>query len=1450
VSINKTYSENLQFEDKGALWPGNQVLESEGHIARVVNINGLEIDLNGIEASLVKQALIEECRVMVRENTRGEQELVAYIVASGPIPTDQLDGYLKDKLTDGGPSCTYVPVSCLPLNDVGQVDEKVLASLEVVDVDLIHACEQRLRYMPGVDKVAVVLREQPEPIPPLHLTDLILGWRVGAASKVDEPAGTPIAQEPIREERGSKVPSISHGGPLRVVTGAPSTLPDTLQRAAIESPEKGVVHLNHDGSELFQPYPALLEGAERILTGLRKLGLKPQDKVIFQFDRTHDFIPALWGCILGGIVPVPIGIAPSYKDLNSTVHKIHNAWQMLDEPIVLTSEALAPKVKGLSNLLELENFRVETTDHMQQRERDRNWHECQPEDLTLMMLTSGSTGAPKGVMLNHRNLVCRSVGSQQLNDFTRDEVTFNWMPLDHVAGILYFHLRDVFLGCQQVHSPIELILQDPLKWLDFIERFRATATFAPNFAYGLVNDQAKEIARRSWDLSSLRFVLNGAEAIVAKTARKFMELLIPHGLPPTAMYPVWGMSELSSGVTYSNKFSLETTRDDDPFVDVGAPIPGFSMRIVDDEDRVVEEGTVGRLQARGSTVTSGYFKRPDLNEEEFTNDGWFKTGDLAFLKDGCLTITGREKDVIIINSVNYYSHEIEGVVEEIEGVETSYTAACAVRDPGIDTDKLVIFFHPSSSDGDQLLDLLKEIRTQVINTIGVNPEYLLPVRKQDIPKTEIGKIQRTQLSKRFMEGEFDAALKRVDLLSGGANTIPNWLFSRIWRRKDAAIANTQSDEGSWIVFCDELGLGEALCTKLKTSNKPFVKVEVGDAFISHSKEAYQIDPLNPDHYQLLLETVAAEQTQIERIVHLWTYDEYDPEISSLETLERSQDKGVCSLLFLVQELNRIRNNENSVQLLVVSSYAQPVLFEDNIAAEKSPALGLIKTVPQEMPWINCRHIDLALEEPEVNADHLLKESRTTSNDREIAYRNGARWVSRLERFEPGTQQLQELPFKQGGMYVLSGGLGGIGVEIARYLLTNYKARLLLVGRAALPDLGTSSTNLEGESSISERIKTLKSMKELGGEVRYEAVDICDFDKLKSVVEATESNWQCELAGVINLAGVFRQRLLTEESHSSFSEILSPKLLGTWALDQLVKDRLNILFISFSSVNGFFGGFSVGAYAAASAFLDNFVHYQQRRNSMRSHCFSWSMWDDIGMSRDYPMKDLTRSRGYYTISTKQGLNSFIAALQLNQTQLLIGIDSTNQYIRRYVDGDSHKLNSLIAYFTTPKTEVPLIELQEKELKDRFGTLCSCHFQQIQQMPLNADGEIDRPSLIASGHRAARTLTDQAAPGTDLEREVLSIWQETLNKEGFGIRDNFFDLGGNSLLMAQVYGRVLEKTKQDISMTDMFQHPTIYSLAKYLGQDGACQMIDEFEESQIRGVVRREKMKRRRKGVKSN
>jgi acyl-CoA synthetase (AMP-forming)/AMP-acid ligase II len=247
-----------------------------------------------------------------------------------------------------------------------------------------------------------------------------------------------------------------------------------LQKTAGEFPNQGIIYINSDGSEQVQSYDQLLKDAQRILGGLRKLGLKPQDKVIFQLEQNQDFISAFWGCVLGGFIPVPIGIPTRYDQANATLDKFQNSWQMLGRPLVLIDNKSLPELSKWSHNLHDENFKLGTIENLYKYSPDNNYYNGQPEDLALLMLTSGSTGIPKAVTLSSRNLLSMKTGTVLMNGFNQKDVTLNWMPMDHVGALVFLSIMAVDLGCQQIHTPTEYILQNPLNWLDLIARHQST----------------------------------------------------------------------------------------------------------------------------------------------------------------------------------------------------------------------------------------------------------------------------------------------------------------------------------------------------------------------------------------------------------------------------------------------------------------------------------------------------------------------------------------------------------------------------------------------------------------------------------------------------------------------------------------------------------------------------------------------------------------------------------------------------------------------------------------------------------------------------------------------------------------------------------------------------------------------------------------------------------------
>ncbi|AOX04319.1 AMP-dependent synthetase [Moorena producens PAL-8-15-08-1] len=1380
------------------------------------------MELAEIETALLSITEVEQAYVLAHQTL-----LVAYVVVSGVWNPKQLHSQIQQQLPPDMMPGAYVPLARLPLTHNGKVDEVALGRFPVIDDNVVQQWEAKLKAVPEIEQVAVVVQQKTLKLPPLHLSDLLPSEQI----KLPNHGATPVVEKlvpptELPTQSTSAKQAISEGEPIKSPPNAPTTLAQALERAAKQHGDTSLIYIQSDGEVITQTYSELWVEAQRLLGGLRQLGLKPQDKVIFQLESNQDFISAFWGCVLGGFVPVPVSIPPSYDQSHSSLTKLQNTWALLGQPLILTDRKLAPSVSGWFQGLNLGKFVVETLEQLRGFEPDPNIYESQPQDLAVLLLTSGSTGIPKAVMQQNSNLLSMSAGTIAMNQFSSQDVTLNWMPMDHVGALVFLSIMAVDLGCQQIHVPTQLILQNPLKWLDLIDRYQATISWAPNFAFTLIGDclwrgeahRAEEVTKRHWDLSSMKFLVNAGEAIVTKTARNFLKLLSSYGLSTKAIHPAFGMCETCSGITWSNRFSLESSSDQDKFVELGPPIAGASLRIVDANQQVVGEGVIGSLQVKGASVTSGYYQNTTANQEAFTADGWFNTGDLGFLKNGRLTITGRQKDVIIINGLNYYSHEIESAVEELPEIEVSYTCACAVREANDNTDKLAIFFNSEQTEDTELLALLKAIREQVVNRMGINPDYIIPLDKDLIPKTSIGKIQRTQLSQRFATGEFHEILKRVDLITeNSSNTIPDWFYQKTWQRKQGNYQlHKLAKIGVILVFIDKLGLGQRLCHKLDTNSQPYVQIELGQTFTKVNDNHYIIGTDVRD-YQQLYQSIAADNFQIGAIIHLWHYDEYPEVIPDTKTLETAQITGIYSLLFILQTFGN-QSPDYPVRLLYVASHSQSLNPQEPIAYEKATVPGLLKTIPMEIPHWHCRHLDLPQDSLEADGrspakgDRILEELTIDAKDSEVAYRDGERWVSGIEKIDLPSLPKQPLPFKTGGTYLISGGLGGIGVEIAKYLLEHYQAKLLLLGRTPLPDSNSWETYLQQGGKLAEKIKAYQQLQQLGGEVIYQGVDIGNLTAVQEVVQQTLSGWNTQqLDGVIHLAGLMQERLLREETPESLAEVLRPKLIGTLVLHQLVEKQPKSLFINFSSINGFFGGTTVGAYAAANSFLDAFSYYQREMSQLQSYCLAWSMWDDMGMSRGYQMKQLTQAKGYLAVGLSQGMSSLLAGLCHDQPYLMVGLDGSNRNIRR-LTSTSDSLQQLTAYFTTNDKAKPNVSVLQLMVQDAVGQPSSCALVELAEMPVTEGGEIDIALLSQSN--LGRSTKEKVKPRNETERQVAQIWQELLGVSQVSIYDNFFELGGNSLLATQVISRLRQAFEMELNLKLLFEYPTITGIAQNL------------------------------------
>lgn len=1329
-------------------------------------------DLPALLATLCAQPGVSDCFVIERSSPQGAA-LVAFLVVSGSLDAGSLSGALRTAVPEVRIPDYFLPVSTLPLTLDGEIDVEALNALPLIDADLIAQVEAQA----GEGQAAFVLETELVGRPPLHLADLLPGRRRARTTR-EEPAaaqrGTGGTGQPSKHR-----PAIQRGGPLH--TPIPRNLSGALARTVASFGAQQLIYLQEDGSEIRQAYSELLKDAERVLSSLRKLGARPGDRFLFQFRHNQDFILAFWACQLGGFIPIPISIAPTYEQPNATISKLQNAWEMLARPWVLSDRSLAESLRRLPELFDFPGLRVSVIEDLRRGERDSEWYDSAPEDLAIMLFTSGSTGKPKAVRQTHKALLSRSAATSQGTNLSSEDVFFNWMPLDHVGGIVMYHLPGIYLGARQIHIPTPAILQNPLRWLDLIDQYRVTTTWAPNFAFGLLNTQTEEIQKRRWDLSTLVFILNAGESIVARTTRHVLELLIPHGLPATAMRPAWGMSETCSAVTYSDRFTLDKTSNTDLFVQVGAAAPEFAFRIVDSENTVLEEGAIGRLQVSGPSVTLGYDQNPAANAESFTPDGWFITGDLGKIDDGQLTITGRQKEVIIINGVNFYPHELEAVVEEVAGVSASFTAVCAVREEGTDTDGIAVFFHPASEDDAQLGVIIREIRGRMVRISGVNPNILVPLEKKRIPKTEIGKIQRTQLQQRLVAGEFKDVLKHVDVLTESANTIPDWFFEKVWQRRN--LAARQAVPANWLVFLGESGEGEALCSHLQGT---VVQVRPGKAFSATGANQFVLDPSSPDHYRELFAALSGAPP-IDRVVHLATYG------VRANSSSNPEDR-FLPLLHLIAELTTLAGRAR-IGLDVVSADSQFVLPSDGQAFLNAALPPLLRAASVEQPNLRTRHVDFSATDVETGAGRLLEELSAEPTDPEVAYRGGLRFVPKLQRSHADTVPPQPESFVRGGLYLLTGGLGGIGVEVARLLITQFDACLLLTGRRPVPT--------DSELPMAAALKSLESL----GQVRYAAVDVADPGALEQAVAEAEQAWNHPLDGILHMAAVYRDGVLTRETSDTLADSFHAKVHGALAIEKLLATRPSALLLAFSSVLSFFPGALVGVYAASNRTLENLV-LCLRAKGRRAYAVAWSSWRETGMSRGQTAREALRSKGIREMSVEQAWNSMLLLLRRGSPLMLVGLDSSSNAISRIMAGEPVASPRLGTFFlaTEPGLRAQLLQFT---FNDRFGTSVPLALHPVEEIPRTSTGAVDRDALVASLRRGGGP--PYAEPKTNTERTICGIWQDMLNAPHLGAEDNFFMFGGHSLLATQVMSRLGSLFHVDIPLRSLFDSPTVRGLA---------------------------------------
>ncbi|GFE91897.1 non-ribosomal peptide synthetase [Steroidobacter agaridevorans] len=542
----------------------------------------------------------------------------------------------------------------------------------------------------------------------------------------------------------------------------PCHLTDVLTKSAIQHPAAGIYFASDADfrKAAFLNHSQLLTDALRMLGALQALGLKAGSPVAVVIDHGPDFVRVFWACVLGGYLPCVI--APTRTDAQRWREQLRGIDSTLQHPTFVCDEGTLAEMPPSLTSIDCRSLDSPSPAELQYR--------CEPSDVAMLMLTSGSTGIPKAVALTQENVISSVVAKIESRGFTSDDLIFNWIGFDHVVALIEAHVLAVYLGVNQINVNARSILADPLQFIRIIDHYRATTAFTPNFLLGKICTALKLPGRRDerpamnrWDLTCVRHIFSGGEANSVATGREFLNLLGPFGLNEAGLLPGYGMTETCAGATYSTEFYKRDAEKE--FASVGVPVRGFDVRIVDEEEQQLPSGHDGHLQVRGPMVFSRYYNDPDATASAFTPDGWFRTGDMARTEaDGRVTLVGRSKDSIIVSGVNYFAQELEIALHRLDGIDPAYVAAFPTREKGGDTEQLVVAFAAdvtSVAAEAALVELVSAVRNTAIMLWGFRPSLVLALSREAFPKTNLGKIQRSLMRRRLESGTFTHELEAM-----------------------------------------------------------------------------------------------------------------------------------------------------------------------------------------------------------------------------------------------------------------------------------------------------------------------------------------------------------------------------------------------------------------------------------------------------------------------------------------------------------------------------------------------------------------------------------------------------------------------------------------------------------------------------------------------------------------
>ncbi len=621
-------------------------------------------------------------------------------------------------------------------------------------------------------------------------------------------------------------------------------------------------------------------------------------------------------------------------------------------------------------------------------------------------------------------------------------------------------------------------------------------------------------------------------------------------------------------------------------------------------------------------------------------------------------------------------------------------------------------------------------------------------------------------------------------LPGRRKGIDDWFYTPTWQKIVSKPSVYKGEDNYWMLFSNDNKYSEALKEKAGLLGIKLVTILVGDEFKKVNDDHFQINPAIIEDYDKLFSILTDQQGSPAKIFHQWGANSLDPTYVEEHEINQTFDVGIFSLLWIAKSIGKVGIVDN-LALFVLTSNLYNVIDETQAFPLHATMLGAVKIIPLEYLNISCLHIDQDAEEmpsPKSYWDQIIDSCINFVNEESLAIRKNVIWKPVYQSISLSDNEHQRIKTK--GVYLISGGFGGMGFTIAKHLAKVYNAKIALLGRTVLPPetkWDTLLADASEDASVLAKIRMAKELISLGGELRYYSQDVSDYNGLKTVVssiiqEFGPINGVIHTAGIIDYAGIIQNR-----KKKGTLNVMAPKVNGAIYLDKLIDNEeldFMVMFSSGGNVHYINKKGQVG-YNCGNEFLDAFSYYQPNDKVFKA-TINWDDWSEVGMAVE--------------AHNRRNKQSVDPSIPFDPFDMAMTPDEGLKVFLKILNGDCNHV---------------MVSTQDLQ------SVLQAMSNELTSLKDNVNSEyIPSETFTTSEKQRPELSTAFVAATSSLEKQLVEIWSKLFGFTELGIKDNFFEIGGDSLLAITLIAKIHKKLHVKIPLSKLFEGPTIEQVANFI------------------------------------